>query len=51
MIIITYQRSLMASCMGVIGTRTTMRWLEDLVGHLVLVCVVIRPIVIRSGLI
>jgi hypothetical protein len=51
MIIITYQRSLMASCMGVIGTRTTMRWLEDLVGHLVLIRVVIRPIVIRSGLI
>jgi hypothetical protein len=28
-----------------------MRWLEDLVGHLVLVRVVIRPIVISSGLI
>jgi hypothetical protein len=51
MIIITYQRSLMAPCMGVIGTWTTMRWLEDLVGHLILVRVVIRPIVIRSGLI
>jgi hypothetical protein len=51
MIIITYQRSLMALCMGVIGARTTMRWLEDLVGHLVLIRVVIRPIVISSGLI
>jgi hypothetical protein len=51
MIIITYQRSLMASCMGVIGARTTKRWLEDLVGHLVLIRVVIHPIVINSGLI
>jgi hypothetical protein len=51
MIVITYQRSLMASCMGVIGARTTKRWMEDLVGHLVLVRVVIRPIVISSGLI
>jgi hypothetical protein len=51
MIIITYQRSLMASCMGVIGVRTTKRWLEDLVVHLVLVRVVIRPIVISSELI
>jgi hypothetical protein len=51
MIVITYQRSLMASCMGVIGARTTKRWLEDLVGHLILVRVVIRPIVISSGLI
>jgi hypothetical protein len=51
MIIITYQQSLMASCMGMIGVRTTMRWLEDLVGHLVLVRVVIHPILISSGLI
>jgi hypothetical protein len=51
MIIIMYQRSLMASCMGMIGARMTMRWLEDLIGHLVLVCVVIRPILISSGLI
>jgi hypothetical protein len=51
MIVITYQRSLMASCMGVIGTRKTKRWLEDLIGHLVLVRIVIFPIVISSGLI
>jgi hypothetical protein len=51
MIVITYQRSLMASCMGVIRAWTTKRWLEDLVEHLVLVRVVIRPIVISSGLI
>jgi hypothetical protein len=37
--------------MGVIGARTTKRWLKDLVGHLVLVRVVIRPIVISRGLI
>jgi hypothetical protein len=51
MIIITYQRSLMALCMGVIGAQTTKRWLKDLVGHLVLIRVVIRPIVISSELI
>jgi hypothetical protein len=51
MIVITYQRSLMASCMGVIGVRTTKRWLEDLVGHLVPIRVVIRPTVISSGFI
>jgi hypothetical protein len=37
--------------MGVIGVRMTKRWLEDLVGHLILACVFIRPIVISSGLI
>jgi hypothetical protein len=51
MIIITYQRSLMVLCMGVIGARTNKRWLKDLIEHLVLVRVVIRPIVISSGLI
>jgi hypothetical protein len=51
MIVITYQRSFMASCMGVIGARTSKRWLEDLVGHLILIRVVIRPIVISNGLI
>jgi hypothetical protein len=51
MIVITYQRSLMASFMGVIGARMTKRWLDDLVGHLILVRVVIRPIVISSRLI
>jgi hypothetical protein len=50
MIVIMYQRSLMASCMGVIGALTTRRLLEDLIRHLVLVRVVIRPIVISSVL-